>query len=59
MDTSVDTAPMSRTRENGKVVVPDIDVARLMPGSASAKLTVETLPFAELLFVNRAGTGCR
>jgi len=50
---------MSRTRENGKVVVPDIDVARLMPGSASAKLTVETLPFAELLFVNRAGTGCR
>lgn len=49
LGTSANMAPMTYAREDGKVVGLDIDIARLMAKSMEAKLTVKTLPFAELL----------
>jgi len=49
LGTSANMAPMTYTREDGKVVGLDIDVARLMAKSMDVKLTIKTLPFAELL----------
>jgi polar amino acid transport system substrate-binding protein len=49
LGTSANMAPMTYTKEDGTVVGLDIDVARLMAKSMEVKLTIKTLPFAELL----------
>lgn len=49
LGTSADMEPMSYTREDGKVVGLDIDLARFMAQSMGVKLITRTLPFTELL----------
>jgi polar amino acid transport system substrate-binding protein len=49
LGTAANMAPMTYTRDDGKVVGLDIDLARLMAASMEVKLTIKTMQFADLL----------
>ncbi len=49
LGTSANMAPMTYTREDGKVVGFDIDIARLMADGMGVKLNIKTMPFDQLL----------
>lgn len=49
LGTSANMAPMTFKGEDGKVIGLDIDLARLMAVSMDVKLTIKTMPFADLL----------